>query len=146
MKTLNLFVLSLLLFQACNNAQLEKEKVSEPEIDENQAVLFLPGKVNTGLFEMNASFSKSGDEFYYSIADPFQNFNAILSVKKENNNWGNPEVVSFSGQYSDFDPFITYDGEEMFFCSRRSLPNGNNERNYANIQVSRVCVLNHVCH
>lgn len=95
--------------------------------------LFLPWIVNTSAFEMNASFSKSGKEFYYSVADPYQNYNAIVSVKQGKKIWRNPEVVSFSGVYSDFDPFLTYDESRLYFCSRRPLQESTDKTNDANI-------------
>ena len=121
-----LFGLILLGIVGCTNQKcIDTNK-------EGQLELYLPGVVNTGLFEMNSSFSKSGDVFYYSIADPFQNFNAIVSVKKIDNKWENPEIVNFSGQYSDFDPFISYGGDRMYFCSRRPL-HKNDKSGDANI-------------
>ncbi|MGI8919885.1 MAG: hypothetical protein ACR2H6_14935 [Pyrinomonadaceae bacterium] len=36
----------------------------------------------------------------------------------------NPEVVPFSGLYSDFDPFVTPDGSKLFFVSDRPVANG----------------------
>ncbi len=98
-----------------------------------ETTLVLPGVVNTELFEMNSSYSKSGNEFYYSIADPYQNFNAIVLVKKQNGSWNTPEVVNFSGQFSDFDPFVTPDGNRLYFCSRRPLSNRDTSVGDANI-------------
>lgn len=95
--------------------------------------LYLPWIVNTPAFEMNASFSKSGKEFYYSVADPYQNYNAIVSVKQGRRIWRNPEVVSFSGVYSDFDPFLTYNENRLYFCSRRPLQESTDKTNDANI-------------
>lgn len=83
------------------------------------AEIFAPDIVSSELFEMNAAFSPTGKEFYYSIADPFQNFNAIIVIKMMNGKWSSPQVASFSGKYSDFDPVFSPDGKQLFFISRR---------------------------
>lgn len=122
-----LLLITAILICGCKNQKSIESKSN------NGLELYLKGIVNTGLFEMNSSFSKSSDEFFYSIADPFQNFNAILLVKKKDNKWGDPEVVSFSGQFSDFDPFISPDGNRMYFCSRRPLDQNDESVGDANI-------------
>lgn len=81
--------------------------------------LFAPGLVSTGLFEMNAAISPKGDLFLFSIADPYQNFNAILMMQFKNGKWSAPQVAPFSGRYSDFDPVFSSDGKKLFFISRR---------------------------
>lgn len=133
MRNLVILICIIFLFQACNSKQSGKVNIAESKNGQNNANLFLPGIVNTGLFEMNSSFSRSGDEFYFSVADPFQNFNAIVSVKKEENKWVNPEIVNFSGQFSDFDPFLTQYGKRMYFCSRRPLAQNDESVGDANI-------------
>jgi len=42
-------------------------------------------------------------------------------MKRENNRWTAPEVVPFSGNYSDADPCFSPDGKRLFFVSRRPL-------------------------
>lgn len=89
------------------------------------AAVFAPDIVSTGLFEMNAAFNPTFDRFYYSIADPYQNFNSIVLIRKDKDIWTSSEVASFSGKYSDFDPVFSPDGKKLFFISRRPIePNG----------------------
>ena len=57
----NYLIILIIFIYACS----KNEKVSTT----NNVELVLPGLVNTELFEMNTSFSKSGNEFYYSIAE-----------------------------------------------------------------------------
>ncbi|PLX14469.1 MAG: hypothetical protein C0597_09965 [Marinilabiliales bacterium] len=128
MRKLNyfLFVIITLPF-SCNNKNI---KITTSD---NSAELFLPGIVSTSNFEMNASFSETGNEFYYSIADAYQNYNAIVSVTKKKGDWEEPQVVLFSGVYSDFDPFLSDDGNRMYFCSRRPMSVNDTDRDDANI-------------
>ncbi len=126
-------LLILILILGCKSEYKEGDISYNLEKSDSLPQLFLPWIVNTSAFEMNASFSKSGKEFYYSVADPYQNYNAIVSVKQGESIWGNPEVVSFSGVYSDFDPFLTHDENRLYFCSRRPLQEGIDKTNDANI-------------
>jgi len=126
-------LLTQIIFHGCKSEYKEGDISYNLEEYDSFPQLFLPWIVNTSAFEMNASFSKSGKKFYYSVADPYQNYNAIVSVKKRKRMWGNPEVVSFSGIYSDFDPFLTHDENRLYFCSRRPLQEGIDKTNDANI-------------
>lgn len=83
--------------------------------------IFAPGIISTAAFEMNAAFSPDGKEFYFSMADPYQNFNVIMFMKRDNDKWTPPQVASFSGKHSDFDPFFSIDGNRLYFISRRPL-------------------------
>jgi Tol biopolymer transport system component len=95
--------------------------------------IFAPDIVSTELFEMNAAFSPNGEEFYYSIADPFQNFNAIIIMRAKNGIWSAPQVASFSGKYSDFDPVFSPNGKKLFFISRRPVDSKNQPNNDTDI-------------
>lgn len=83
------------------------------------AEVFGLGLVSTGLNERDAAFSPDLNEFYYSI---WQNGKgSIVVIKKKNDKWTTPEVVSFSGIYSDIEPFITKDGSKLYYASNRPV-------------------------
>jgi Tol biopolymer transport system component len=82
--------------------------------------LFAPGIISTNMNEFNATFSKDGSEFYFSVRDRW-NLMIIFITKKMDNRWTRPEIVSFSGTYLDADPFIAADGKRLFFCSNRPV-------------------------
>ena len=48
-------------------------------------------------------------------------------LKKENNVWSNPEIVSFSGKYFDIEPFLSADGLKLYFASNRPLDNADDK-------------------
>ncbi len=84
--------------------------------------LFAPGIISKEETSQSCSvFSPYGNEFYFRRAN-----RGIMCMKRINNNWTKPEVVSFSGEYIDFDISLSQDGYRFFFCSRRPLP-GNTE-------------------
>ncbi len=45
----------------------------------------------------------------------------IMVMKEGSDGWSEPLVAPFSGQYSEVDPFITLDGKQLFFISKRPL-------------------------
>jgi hypothetical protein len=48
-----------------------------------------------------------------------QRLGVIVTSHFQNGKWTAPEVVSFSGRFTDYDPFITQDGTKVFFASNR---------------------------
>src|SRR5262245_49991168 len=64
------------------------------------------GLVSTPLDELNTVFSPDGKELYWSIALPQQNGGVIMTSKLVNGKWSSPEIASFSGQWTDWDPFF----------------------------------------
>ena len=81
--------------------------------------LFEPGTISTALDELNAVFSPDGSELYYSINSPNDGRGAIVVSRRSGTRWSAPEVVSLSGRYSDYDPFLSTDGRQLFFISNR---------------------------
>lgn len=89
----------------------------EPEI-------FAPNIISTGMAEINSAFSPDFKHFYYSIRMPNRQL-VIMVMKFDGMKWSEPEVAPFSGKYSDADPFITYDGEWLYFISQRPVDSTN---------------------
>lgn len=92
---------------------VEKEPGLKPEI-------FAPNIISTGMAEINSTFSPNFKEFYYSIRMPNRQL-VIMEMKYDGKQWSEPEVASFSGEFSDADPFITYDGKWLYFISKRPI-------------------------
>lgn len=79
--------------------------------------------ISTGDDESHPAFTPDGKTLYFLKNDPSFNHWTIVVSHEQNGKWSTPEVVPFSGQFSDADPFITLDGERLFFISTR-LVNG----------------------
>lgn len=118
----NIFLFTFLVLISCTNKKskenfetnidlLANEPGIEPEI-------FAPGFISTGKYELNAVFSSDFNEFYFSIRVPDEQYTIVCS-KKIDGKWTEPKVVSFSGKYPDADPFITNDGNWLYFTSMR---------------------------
>lgn len=84
--------------------------------------MFAPNFVSTDLKEYSCTWSKDGHEFYWTIEG--NNHAVIVGSKMEGDVWTKPEIVSFSGKYSDMQPFISPDGLNMFYASTRPIVDG----------------------
>jgi len=103
--------------------------------------IFAPGIVSTGLPERDLTISPDGNEIYFTVqlGRDYDYRSCIVGVKQINGLWSKPEVVSFSGQYSDIEPFIQPDGKKMYFASRRPIVEGvENKGRYSIWYVDRV--------
>ncbi|MBS1598011.1 MAG: PD40 domain-containing protein [Bacteroidetes bacterium] len=84
--------------------------------------VFGEGVVSTGMYERDMAISPDGTEMFYTIVAPQNVFSAIIYLQKDaKGNWSDPEVASFSGEYSDMEPAFTGDGKKLFFVSNRPL-------------------------
>jgi len=94
----------------------QKKPEKNPEI-------FAPGIVSTSGKEFAGTFTPDGKEFYFTRSGGVQhlNTNTIMVTKIVNEKWTEPEIASFSGQYFDFEPYITPDGKKLYFGSRRPV-------------------------
>ncbi|NNE36364.1 MAG: exo-alpha-sialidase [Rhodothermales bacterium] len=79
--------------------------------------LFHPGLITTGLNERDASMTPDGSEFYFSIWSG--SFGTIVMSRLLDGAWSKPEIVPFSGKHNDLEPFVTPDGQHLYFASAR---------------------------
>jgi hypothetical protein len=133
MKNLTVLILVSVLFLSCTEIDRKVEKNNFPELTGKylnqeqprlESKLFAPDIISTGKYELNAVFSPDYSEFYYSIRLLTGQI-VIMCMKYIDNQWAEPEVVSFSGKYSDADPFITHDNKWMYFVSMRPVDESN---------------------
>ncbi|MBI3580072.1 MAG: PD40 domain-containing protein [Ignavibacteriales bacterium] len=87
-----------------------------------QPIEFAPGIISTGL-EFDLSFTPDGREAYFVRADTVRKLPVIHVSRFENGKWQTPNIASFSGHFNDVDPLVTYDGNKLFFGSKRPLAN-----------------------
>jgi Tol biopolymer transport system component len=87
--------------------------------DMAKPTLFGFGVISTGEFDSHPAFTPDGKTIYFVRSTPNFGIWTILFSRFENGKWRNPQVASFSGQYSDADPFITADGNRLYFISNR---------------------------
>jgi len=90
--------------------------------------IFAPGFISTQKNELNSVFSPDGKEFYYTISASGKGYKIYYSILTSEG-WTIPKPVSFTGDYSDVDMFITKDGKRMYFGSTRPV-NGNTSSDF----------------
>jgi Tol biopolymer transport system component len=88
--------------------------VSEPTV-------FAANIISTGEFDSHPAFTPDGKTVYFVRSTPNFNLWTILVSHFDKGRWKGPEVASFSGQYSDADPFVTRDGSRIYFISNRPV-------------------------
>ena len=87
----------------------------------NTVLPFLPEIFSRFPNVRDIAISPGGDEMYFSVQSYVDEVSVIAYIKKENNNWSNPQIADFSGKYFDIEPFLSSDGLKLFFVSNRPL-------------------------
>jgi len=83
----------------------------------DKPTLFLPQLLPVHKNIRDIAFLPDFSEFYFSELNT-DTFTIMLS-KYINGEWQPPETASFSGVYSDMEPFISHDGKKLYFASKR---------------------------
>ena len=83
--------------------------------------MFAENVISTGDDESHPAFTPDGKTLYFLKNDPSFNHWTIVISHEQDGKWSMPEVAPFSGQFSDADPFITFDGQRFFFISTRPV-------------------------
>lgn len=129
-KTL-LFVLSVILF----GCKPEKQPASISQeltikgaffgvAPTDQPQLLAPELLASPVVEYNGTFSPNGLEFYYTTDTPSNAYITFTQIQSDST-WSAPKIASFSGEFSDYDPLFSPDGNRIYFSSSR--PEGDNE-------------------
>ena len=84
--------------------------------------MFAPKIISTEEnYELNSVFSPKGDEFIFTRGPSGISSGNIMIMKKVENVWTEPEVISFCKDYPGVDPSMSPDGAIIFFSSCRPL-------------------------
>ncbi len=81
--------------------------------------LFAPGFISGPFLERDMALSAAGDELYFTVQGVSGDLSVILVSRKQQGVWSKPEVAPFSGNYDDIEPFLTADGQRLYFSSNR---------------------------
>jgi len=61
------------------------------------------------------------NEAYFTAQSPLGEVSVIMVSKKIRNKWRKPKIATFSGRYGDLEPFLSADGDKLYFASNRPL-------------------------
>jgi len=84
--------------------------------------MFAPGIISTvENYELNSVFSPKGDEFIFTRGQSGISSGNIMIMKRVDNVWTEPEVISFCKDCPGVDPSMSPDGNMIFYSSQRPL-------------------------
>lgn len=87
--------------------------------------LFSPGFISSPLYERDIAISPQGDEIIFTRGDIRQHHRCLIRIKKIREGvWGEMEILPFSGEYQDIEPFISPQGDLLYFASNRPMYGG----------------------
>ena len=86
-----------------------------------EPALVAPGRISTGDDESHPTLAADGSTLYFLKNTPAFDFFTIVSSEWRNGTWSKPEVVPFSGRFSDADLVFTADGSHAYFVSTRPV-------------------------
>lgn len=119
-------ICSIYLLSGCITT-IPEDEVSGPYFGVNptdQPQLLVPELIASTTEEYNGTFSSDGTEFFYTTDIPENAFITVTRMQQDSS-WSEPEIASFSGKYSDYDPIFSPDGSRLYFSSSR--PYSDNE-------------------
>ena len=67
------------------------------------------------------AISKSQNEIYFTLQSSNGDVSRILCAKKIKNKWSKPQLVSFTTNHRDIEPFLSHDDLRLYFASDRPL-------------------------
>lgn len=126
MKTffLSFFTLFILCVFSCKDTETNS---SEPKLTETKTEV--PEGVQPFAEHIFSKYSNVRDftitadetEAYFTLQSPARELSVIMKIKKENDVWQQPEITSFSGKYTDLEPFLSPDNLKLYFVSNRPV-------------------------
>lgn len=129
----------LLLGMACIRPQSDKEPVSSSGAPSSGlAQMVGPRVISSASPEFATSVSADGQTLFFNRSSPDRSTMQILMAEKMGESWHEPIPLAFSdGTYADVDPFLTPDGQRLYFSSNRPL-SGEQPKDYDIWYVERV--------
>lgn len=124
MKTIQLLLLLSIALFSCQSA-------TEPESTPETAVLFSEGVISSELPEFATTINAAGTTLYFNRTTADRSSMQIMRSDLTNGEWSTPEALPFStGEYLDVDPFLTHDGQRLYFSSTRPLMEGDSAKDF----------------
>lgn len=113
-------VVGVLAIVSSGHAQTNSQ-LSSLVIDDTVQLL-APGVISTKFGEYNPTYDSTTDELYFMRRTPGEFDYTIYRTKLTDDVWSLPVIASFSGEFRDAAPFVSPDGNTLFFDSARPSP------------------------
>ena len=112
------------MFSSCKETETTKEGFLKPKTDTVQKEGLQPfAKHIFSQFTNVRDFTMNTDETeaYFTLQSPARELSVIMKIEKKNNIWQQPKISSFSGRYTDLEPFLSPDNLKLYFVSNRPI-------------------------
>lgn len=101
----------------------------KPPVEE--AKIFAPDFISViDRIDGRGSFSPDGKQFYFTVSDNSLRNQKIFFTEYKNGDWTQPDTAEFSKEYSNWEPFFSFDGEKLFFTSNRNPDTLSNHKDF----------------
>ncbi len=97
--------------------------LSLPLIGQKHLQEFLPEVIGEIPDVRDFSMTQDGNSCYFTVQSAILPRSIIVGISKKEGKWGSPYIMPFSGQYSDLEPFLSSDGQRIYFASNRPKVN-----------------------
>ncbi|HEX7914563.1 MAG TPA: hypothetical protein VF497_02305 [Rudaea sp.] len=112
----------------CSGARAQFPYDSATPISEPK--LFAEGVISTPDDEFGGQFSADGRTFWFSKSVPRFQLDTIFVSTFHDGRWAKPQIAPFSGQWHDYDPVLSADGQRLYFISDRPRADGKPHAHY----------------
>ena len=111
----------IMLLSLCISCQINNsKKYLNQQAPGVQPKIFAPGIISTeNEYEFGSVFSENADEFYYAVRLNDDWKAEIRYTKVKNGVWCKPERLELDTLYGYNDPFLSNDGNRLYFMSDR---------------------------
>lgn len=132
MKSNCLIIVGLCISLSCSQKNSKEFFSIETSHPPDTASIFAEGLISSHTNEYNITFSPDGNLVLFTIANNSEGnmFYTLFETRKKQGKWSKPEIVSFSGRYSDADPFFAPSGNKMYFISTRPVKQNQSKSDF----------------
>jgi Tol biopolymer transport system component len=116
----NLWILAALLWIPIAHGQTPDSTAHEPSMPALTGPapeIFSPGVISSPANDGSPTFAPDGNTLYFTRSTAA--WGVILESHKKNGEWSEPQVASFSGEWSDSSPGMAPNGSYLIFVSLR---------------------------
>jgi len=106
---------------AMDHSAMDHEEGGDAAGFESAAVLFAEDIFGGTSGDYGMVFAPDGQTIFFTHSMPAASSEAIYFTRLVAGQWSEPEPAPFSGRFHDREPFVSPDGNRVYFASRRPL-------------------------
>jgi len=120
-------IVEYLIYKGAQSSKVEKMTLTGEYLGQTEpgleATMFAPNFISTEDFNHSPAFSPDANELYFT--EESSRGATIMVTQLKNGQWTQPEPADIEGDYREIDPFITADGQKLFYNSNRPVMEGD---------------------